>query len=65
MCIRDRIKILEIRDLGAVSKIIFEVEENGVELQVNVPARELPKVGSKVMVNLDLAMVFVFPVRYG
>jgi len=59
------IKILEIRDLGALSKIIFEVEENGVELQVNVPARELPKVGSKVMVNLDLAMVFVFPVRYG
>ena len=57
--------VVEITNTSFIlSKVILKVEENGVEVQANVPARDLPEVRSKVTVKLDLAMVFVFPVRY-
>ena len=51
------------RVLGPYTKLSITLAQTGEKINVTLSGRNIPSTGSKVAVELDFSMIFVFPVR--
>ena len=55
--------VTDARVLGPYTKLSITLEETGEQIYVTLSGPNIPLIGSKVAVQLDFSMIFVFPVR--
>ena len=55
--------VSDARVLGPYTKLSITLEKTGEQIYVTLSGPNIPSIGSKVAVQLDFSMIFVFPVR--